>query len=393
MQELDYNNNTGVAGQPYDDQAEYTATVTPSASVVSAGTPVVLSGVATMTSNGDPAANVPVAVQILVDGTTRTLTATTNASGDFSVTFQPLPDEAGTYSVTAADPGVTNPAVQAEFEIVGMTASPATGNVTVVPNTPLTGTFALTNLSDVTLTGLTASFSGAPAGMSVQLTVPSEIAGDGTAQLSYTLNDTATQGASGVITIALSTTQGAVLDLLVGVSVDPLEPVLAANPGYLDTGMVVGGQTLVSFTVVNDGGAPSGALQVNLPSTSYMTLASPATIPSLAPGASTTVTVELTPPSNLPLEEYTGSIGISGDGHRDQRSLHLHGDYHGHRHGAGPGRRQLHLRGSRLPAREGRHCRAARSLQQQRRRRNRHDRCEWPGDVQRAFRAARMTWK
>ena len=54
-----------------------------------------LSGVATMTSDGDPAANVPVAVQILVDGTTRTLTATTNASGDYSVTFQPLPARGG----------------------------------------------------------------------------------------------------------------------------------------------------------------------------------------------------------------------------------------------------------------------------------------------------------
>ena len=166
VQELTYTNNTGVAGQPWNDQAAYTATATPSAAVVSAGTPVVLSGVATMTSDGDPAADVPVAVQILVDGTTRTLTATTAPNGTYSVTFQPLPDEAGSYSVTAADPGVTNPAVQASFEIVGMSASPATGNVTVVPDTPLTGSFLLTNLSDVTLTGLTATYTGAPAGMS-----------------------------------------------------------------------------------------------------------------------------------------------------------------------------------------------------------------------------------
>ncbi len=77
--------------------------------------------------------------------------------------------------------------------------------------------------------------------------------------------------------------------------------------------MVVGGQTLVSFTVVNNGGAPSDDLQVTLPNVSYMSLATPATISSLAPGESATVTVELTPPANLPLEEYTGTIGI-GDG-------------------------------------------------------------------------------
>ena len=81
----------------------------------------------------------PVAVQVLVAGTARTLTATTDASGHYSVTFQPLQHEAGNYSVTAADPGVTNPAVQAQFEIVGMSATPASGNVRIVPNTPLTG--------------------------------------------------------------------------------------------------------------------------------------------------------------------------------------------------------------------------------------------------------------
>jgi RHS repeat-associated protein len=312
VQELDFNNNTGIAAQPYNDQAAYTATVTPSATTVTAGTPVVLSGAATMTSDGDPAADVPVAVQILVAGTTRTLTGTTNASGDYSVTFQPLPDEAGNYSVTAADPDVTNPAVQAQFTIVGMTASPSTAKVTVVPNTPLTGTFTLTNLSDVTLSGLTATARGGPLGLTVQLTPPTQIAGDGSATLGYSLDDSSTQANSGVVTIQVTTTQGADLTILLGVSVDPLTPVLAANPGYLDSGMVVGAQTLVSFTVVNNGGAPSGNLQVKLPATPYMSLASPATIPSLAPGASSTVTVELTPPSNLPLEEYQGTIDVSG---------------------------------------------------------------------------------
>ncbi len=162
------------------------------------------------------------------------------------------------------------------------------------------------------MTGLTATASGGPAGLTVQLTAPSQIAGDGTATLGYSLDDTSTQGNSGVVTIQVTTDQGAVLSILVGVTVDPLTPVLATNPGYLDTGMVVGSQTLVSFTVVNNGGAPSGALQVSLPYTSYMTLASPATIPSLAPGASSTVTVELTPPANLPLEQYKGTIGIGG---------------------------------------------------------------------------------
>ncbi len=381
VEELSFTNNTGVAGQPYNDQAAYTATVTPSASVVSAGTPVVLSGVATLTSDGDPAADVPVAVQILVDGTSRTLTATTDANGNYSVTFQPLPDEAGNYSVTAADPGVTNPAVQAQFVIVGMTASPANANVTIVPNTPLTGTFTLTNLSNTTLSGLTATYSGGPAGLTVQLTAPSQIAGDGTATLSYSLDDTLTQGANGVVTIQVTTTQGAVLTILLEVTVDPLTPVLAANPGYLDTGMVVGSQSLVSFTVTNNGGAPSGTLQVNLPSTTYMTLASPATIPSLAPGASTTVTVELTPPSEPAAGRVQGLDRHQRLADRDQRPLHLHRHHHRDRHRFDPGGRQLHIRGSRLAKGPGSDGGVAEPVRQHRCRRDRYDRRQRFGHV------------
>ncbi len=212
--------------------------------------------------------------------------------------------------MTAADPGVTNPAVQAQFEIVGVTATPQTARVTIVPNTPLTGQFTLKNLSNVALSGLTATASGGPAGLTVQLTAPSQLAGNATATLGYTIDETATQATSGVVTIQVATNEGAELTILLGVSVVPLTPVLAVNPGYLDDGMVVGTQSTVSFTVVNDGGAPSGDLQVSLPTSSFMSLATPATIPSLAPGASSTVTIELSPAADLQLAQYTGTIGI-----------------------------------------------------------------------------------
>ena len=70
VQELSFSNNTGVAASPLNDQAAYSVTVSPSATTVSSGTPVVLSGAATMTSNNGPAVDEPVAVQILVAGTT-----------------------------------------------------------------------------------------------------------------------------------------------------------------------------------------------------------------------------------------------------------------------------------------------------------------------------------
>ncbi len=310
IQELSFSNNAGVS-QALNDQASYTATASTTASVFVNGTPIPISGVATLTSTGAPAAGVPVAVQVMVGGTTRTLTATTGPTGHYSITFQPLENEAGNYSVAAADPGVSNPPAQIQFQIVGMTAAPASANVQVVPNTPLTGQFTLTNLSGMALTGLTATASGGLAGLNVQLTAPTQIAGGGTATLAYSLDSTSTQAANGVVTINVTTTQGAVLTILMEVTVLPLTPSLSTSPSSLVSGMLVGGQTLVSFTVTNNGGAPSGELQVSLPSTSYLSLASPATIPSLAPGASSTVTLELSPPSTLPLAQYTGTLVLN----------------------------------------------------------------------------------
>ncbi len=180
-----------------------------------------------------------------------------------------------------------------------------------MPNTPFTGQFTLTNLSDVVLTDLTATAIGGPASLTVQLTPPDQIAANGTGTLAYTLDETSTQATSGALTIQVTTSQGAVLDIPLGVSVVPLTPMLAVNPGSLSTGMLVGSQTLVSFTVVNNGGAPSGDLQVLLPTTSYMSLASPGDDPVAGPGASSTVTLELNPAADLPLEQYTGTIAVS----------------------------------------------------------------------------------
>ena len=312
VQELNFSNNSGTAAQPLNDQAAYSATVNSNATTVTNGTPIVLSGVATMAVGNAAAAEVPVAVQIQVGGTTRTLTATTDANGAYSTTFLPLPNEAGEYSVAASDPGVTNPAVQAHFQIIGFASTPTRDNVTVIPNTPLTGHFTLTNLGDTVLTGLTATVYGGLPGLTVQLTPPSQLPASGSATLGYSLLDTSTTAVSTVVTIHVTTDQGATLDILLGISVRPLTPMLSVNPGYLNSGMVVGNQSSISFTVVNHGGAASGDLKVALPTTSYMTLISPATIPSLDPGASATVTLQLSPPANLTLGQYVGSIGIGG---------------------------------------------------------------------------------
>lgn len=105
--------------------------------------------------------------------------------------------------------------------------------------------------------------------------------------------------------------------------VQPPSARLEASPASLEAGMLraVPGapgepdevrQTNVEFTVRNVGGSPTGPIHVRIPSTPWMTLASPALLPSLEPDGAATVVLTLAPAATLPLGPYTGTIVLEG---------------------------------------------------------------------------------
>ena len=89
-------------------------------------------------------------------------------------------------------------------------------------------------------------------------------------------------------------------------------PNLVTNPGSLSVGVVRGQERLVTFTLTNTGGAPSGNLTVQLPGLPWLTVASSVDIASLAPSESTSVSLLLNPPADQALELYNGTIVIGG---------------------------------------------------------------------------------
>ena len=145
------------------------------------------------------------------------------------------------------------------------------------------------------------------------------LSGSGSVTLAYTITatDASTQIAN--LQLAVTSTEGATVAIPLNLKVIPLTPVLTSNPGSLLGGVVVGQQNVVSFVVTNSGGVASGPLTVELPTgIPWLALASPTTIPSLAPGATTTVTLTLTPPADTPLALFEGTITLLGsDSHLD----------------------------------------------------------------------------
>ena len=89
----------------------------------------------------------------------------------------------------------------------------------------------------------------------------------------------------------------------------------AALTGYLlgsAAGMVIGGQKLVTFELVNQGGATSGPVQVVLPQVPWLAVAGTNPLPALAPGQTNSVTLQLTPPADLALTAYDGQLAVLG---------------------------------------------------------------------------------
>ncbi len=78
--------------------------------------------------------------------------------------------------------------------------------------------------------------------------------------------------------------------------------------------MKVGGQALVSFDVINEGGAVSGPVQVALPALPWLRVASPNPLPAITPGATNRVTLQLTPAADLSLGNYEGHLVVSTPG-------------------------------------------------------------------------------
>jgi hypothetical protein len=313
--ELTKANNSTVSTTAIIISPEYTATVKAGVTTnIPAGTPVPLTGSATLTAGG-PAANKPVNIILTVRNLSRTFGVFTDTNGNFSTMFTPLPTEGGYYTVSAAAPGSTNVPPQNHFTILGMLPTPASLSLTVVEGSSTSASVSVQNLSEVPLTGLTATPNGVAANLSVKADPGTNVlAGLGTLTLTCSVSAQDASIHQSSFTIHLASVEGAALDVPVTVAVQPLLPRLATAPSQLRAAMLRGSQIIVQFDVLNLGGAASGPLTVNLPSTPWLSLASTNPLASINPGSSNRVTLVLTPASDLALGPYTGSLSVNGSG-------------------------------------------------------------------------------
>ncbi|WP_233148428.1 CARDB domain-containing protein [Rhodopirellula sp. MGV] len=310
-------NNTLVLSRPIEVQPEYTATVSTETDVAPADTPVLITGVSVNTDQ-TPAAFKQVRVHLSVRGTKRVYPAITDANGNFSVTFRPLPGEGGTYTIGAAHPGETTVPVQDTFKLVGMRAEPASEAISIQEADTFTAkTIAIQNLSDTRLTGIAVEVINAKP----NLEVVARIVGNGdlvepnssiAVEYSVRATDATLQNSEFQLRIVSSETPAIMVP--VQIRVVPLVSRLVADTNQIANSMLVGGQTSIEFNVTNTGGKSTGGLEIELPSgAEWISLASSPKLNPLGPGESTPITLLLTPPEHLPLTVYNGTLIVRSD--------------------------------------------------------------------------------
>lgn len=306
--ELSKNNNFLVSPTSFTVDAAYTATITADIHSALANTLIPMHGRAVLGGTTTPAGLVPVTIHIQVRGTDRTFTVYTAPDGTFTNLFQPLPNEAGVYQISAALPTMPNPPAQDSFVLIGM-------NVAQVPlvdlteQTSITNSTALNNLSDVPLTGLTVTVVTNQPSLSVTASLSTNrLDAFGSARLNFSINALNASIFQSPVILRVTSAEGATADLVLVVQVDALRPRLVVNPTSLQGAMQRGAQTPVAFTLSNQGGIPTGPLQVVLPAVPWLSLASSNQLPPLAPGSNTVVTLLLTPASDLALGDYNGTL-------------------------------------------------------------------------------------
>ena len=302
----------------------YSATVSASADVGVVGSPITLTGKATSNRDNAPIAFEFVAVDIERDGFVRSLNAFTDANGNFTTDFDPLPNEGGRYNINAYFPD--NPgedsAPEDSFTILGMQFGTEEANHKVIADTPFSTQVGLKNLTDIDLTGLTYSVEGAPSNWDVQVNQPTVLQGNGLNQISYTISaPNSSQITQDTFDIRLTSAEGVTAVLPVDVDLARIVPNLVSSEPTLRQSMLRGGQTAVEFTLTNEGGAATGDIQLQLPTVDWLSLASPQTVSSLEAGESADVTLLLTPNANLPLTTYTGSLFLDAPGNDADLSL------------------------------------------------------------------------
>lgn len=270
----------------------YTYGIGTDKSTYNIGDKVVLNGTV-KTRGGATAANVEVEPYIIYAGSRIALKATADAEGKYSVEYTIQAGMGGEYGYGVCTPGENISAQQGTFNVYGISRT-TTEYIKheMYEGDVVSGTIKVKNMSSLPQTKLKAACEPNEQ-YEVTFGGDTELAGGGTAEISYTIKPLSLSKTKewDRLTFNITTAEGASLSVVTYNYTRKHTPNLVVSTNSINTTVTKGKVRTYPIVLTNTGIAETGKITVSLPAalSDFISLATPATMPSLATGDSATV--------------------------------------------------------------------------------------------------------
>ncbi|XP_065905004.1 uncharacterized protein [Dysidea avara] len=264
---------------------------------------------------------VPVDIDIISNGVTRTIRTFTNTDGNFTVTFYPAVLEYGSYQAGARHPSQLLALPQAQWGFQGLKATPSAVSLTgeAVSNFEevfYNATF-VHNDGPGTLSELTAISSLASSELfSVQLILPSNVILQPGDKVSVDIKLSTSGPVSGVFFITIQTIPGTSLQIRVNFQIAPILPSFVIKPSSVNIRVLRGRSQVLEFNITNTGRITANTTRALLPNNGFISFISFGNQPNITAGLnlqrgqSAILSVLIQIPTNQQLGDISTSIAI-----------------------------------------------------------------------------------
>ena len=244
--------------------------------------------------------SVQVEAYVIFQGVRTPFKVRSDANSRFEVVYERPAAYHGTFSYGVCDPDEGLTTAAGTFDVCGFArTSKDYIKHELFKAEPYVGTIELKNLTSHTLHNIQPTLSGATDNYDIEVSSISELPGNGTAVLNYTI--TGREASDGVeweqILVHLTTDEEATLDITLYNYTRLHTPKLVASTTSINTTVTKGNVRTYPVKITNTGMAETGRINVDLPTGfgDFITLATPKDMPSLAPGDTADVLLRFNP--------------------------------------------------------------------------------------------------
>ncbi len=252
--------------------------------------------------DGRPLADTAVMFHVVSNGYDRHVYSQSDSSGNCSAVFNPMPNEAGGYSLSATHPSVVSHPAQSSFTIVGFGYQYSAYEATLAENSSYNFTVELSNTGSSalgSLTASTASLSGTGVSLSLDpASLPSSLAAGAKAVLPLTLS-AAPGAAPATASLTVREAHGFTRTLPVSAAVVPAQVIPTASPQLFQLGMFAGEIRTQVITLENKGFDTWRDVELTTPAFAWVHIQGLMQIGDIAPGKSASFTLSFEPPAGL----------------------------------------------------------------------------------------------